>query len=188
MNTMELLLARMREGDLAAFEEFAAAYRDRVYALAFTLTGNREDAEDLTQEVFVKVYLGFKKFAAGKGSFEALVHKMTLNLWRSWMRKRKNFRLVSIEGLAEAEEDAAPREIAASGEEAERVCRLEFWSALWEAWGELPENYRTVLKLRVVDRLSYKEIAEITGESEAAVKSRLNRSRQALKEKLMKFF
>lgn len=184
MNSIEVLVARMQEGDLTAFEELVEVYREKVYALAFTLTGNRSDAEDLTQEVFVKIYLGFQKYARGKGNFEALIHKMTVNLWNSWMRKRRGLQPVSIEALAAAEENEAPKEIAASGEEMEQIYRRELWEAVWKAWGELPEHYRVILKLRVVDRLSYKEIAAITGDSEAAVKSKLNRSRQMLKEKL----
>lgn len=185
MSSIDVLVARMQEGDLTAFEELVEVYRDKVYTLAFTLTGNKSDAEDLTQEVFVKIYLGFQKYARGKGNFEAFVHKMTLNLWNSWMRKKKRASAISIEALAAEEEDRAPRELAASQEEeVEKVYRQELWRAVWKAWGELPEQYRIVLKLRVVDRLSYKEIAKVTGCSEAAVKSKLNRSRQMLKEKL----
>ncbi|MGI9951972.1 RNA polymerase sigma factor [Moorellaceae bacterium AZ2] len=184
MADIESLVARMREGDTSAFEELVTVYRSKVYALALTLAGNQADAEDLTQEVFLKIYLGFQEYAKKKGSFEALVHRMTVNLWIDWMRRRKRFPTFSLEDMTGEEESEASEEIATSGEDIEQVHRREFWRAVWKAWGELPENYRVILKLRVVDQLSYKGIAAITQESEAAVKSKLNRSRQMLKEKL----
>jgi len=185
MSDIESLVARMQEGDLAAFEELVAKYRHKVYALALTLAGNQADAEDLTQEVFLKIYLRFQDYAKKKGSFEALVHRMTVNLWIDWMRRRKKFQTFSLENItAEEESKAVAGELAASGEDVERGYRREFWRAVWKAWGELPENYRVILKLRVVDQLSYKQIATLTGDSEAAVKSKLNRSRQMLREKL----
>ncbi|MGI9952061.1 sigma-70 family RNA polymerase sigma factor [Moorellaceae bacterium AZ2] len=185
MGDIESLVARMQEGDPTAFEELVAKYRNKVYALALTLAGNQADAEDLTQEIFLKIYLGFKEYAQKKGSFEALVHRMTVNLWIDWTRRRKRFPTFSLDSMAQ-EENRAAYEIASSEEDVERVYRREFWSAVWRAWGELPEHYRIVLKLRVVDELSYKEIAAVTGDTEAAVKSKLNRSRQMLKERLRK--
>lgn len=184
MGGIESLVARMQQGDLSAFEELVTVYRNKVYALALTLAGNQADAEDLTQEVFLKIYLGFQEYAKKEGNFEALVHRMTVNLWIDWVRKRKRFPAFSLENITAEEEGGAFEEAAASDEDFEQVHRKEFWRAIWSAWGELPENYRVVLKLRVVDQLSYKEIAALTGDSEAAVKSKLNRSRQMLKNKL----
>lgn len=184
MGDIESLVARMQEGDLAAFEELVTKYRHKVYALALTLAGNQADAEDLTQEVFLKIYLGFKEYAQKKGSFEALVYRMTVNLWIDWVRRRKRFPTFSLDTVTQEEEGKAAQEIASAEEDIDRIYRREFWDAVWRAWGELPDHYRLVLKLRVADELSYKEIAAVTGDTEAAVKSKLNRCRQMLKERL----
>ncbi|MGB9886217.1 MAG: RNA polymerase sigma factor [Moorellales bacterium] len=178
------LINRLRQGDASAFEEFAAAYWRKIYALALSLSGNRADAEDLTQEVLLKVYQGFSQYVQKAGSLEAFVHRMTVNLWIDWVRRRKRSPEFSLDGVLDREEGAAGLEPADPEAGVEEVHRKEFWSAVWQAFGELPENYRVLLKLRVVDQMSYKEIAAALGESEAAVKAKLNRSRALLKEKL----
>lgn len=184
MADIQSLVARMQCGDASAFEEFAASYRDKIYALALSLAGNRADAEDLTQEVLLKIYLDFQKYAKKAGSFEAFIYRMAVNLWIDWVRRRKRVQVFSIEGALDEEEGGPTVELAAPEEGVEAVHRKEFSRAVWKAWGELPENYRLLLKLRAVDHLSYREIAATVGETEAAVKCKVSRGRSLLKEKL----
>ncbi|WP_084663212.1 RNA polymerase sigma factor [Thermanaeromonas toyohensis] len=185
MPEVETLIAKVQEGDTSAFEELVMLYKDKVYSLALTLTGNHVDAEDLTQEIFFKIYISLPEFAQGKGSFEAWVHRMGVNLWIDWWRRRRKIRSFSLEGVMDSKEEGGKWEIPDDKDDVqETVAKREFWRAVWKAYRELPESYRLTLKLRAIDELSYKEIAATLGESEAAVKSRLNRSRQLLKEKL----
>lgn len=185
MGDVENLIARIQEGDTSAFEELVAIYKDKVYSLALTLAGNRADAEDLTQEIFLRIYTSLRDFARGKGSFDAWVHRVGVNLWIDSWRRRKKLQTFSIDGATSSEDEGAVWELPSEEEDIqEKMDKKEFWQAVWRAMGELPENYRLALKLRAIDQLSYKEIATTLGESEAAVKSRLNRSRQLLKDKL----
>lgn len=185
MGDVENLIARIQEGDTSAFEELVAIYKDKVYSLAFTLAGNRADAEDLTQEIFLRIYTSLSDFARGKGSFDAWVHRVGVNLWIDSWRRRKKLQIFSIDGASASDDEGAGWELPSVEEDIqEKIDKKEFWQAVWKAMGELPENYRVALKLRAIDQLSYKEIAATLGESEAAVKSRLNRSRQLLKDKL----
>ena len=178
------ILERLRQGDVSAFEEFAAAYWKKIYGLAVSLAGNRADAEDLTQEVLLKVYLRFTQYAQKAGSLDAFVHRMTVSLWIDWVRRRKRAPEFSLEGALDRGEGGSALDPADPEGGLEEVHRKEFWEAVWKAFGELPETYRVLLKLRAVDQMSYKEIAAALGESEAAVKAKLNRSRALLKEKL----
>ncbi|MBE3581916.1 MAG: sigma-70 family RNA polymerase sigma factor [Thermoanaerobacteraceae bacterium] len=185
MSDAESLIARMREGDTSAFEELVAIYKEKVYSLALTLAGNRADAEDLTQEIFLRIYTSLPDFAKGKGSFDAWVHRVGVNLWIDSWRRRKRWQTFSIDGARAGNEEGTGWELPSAEEDVqEKIDRKEFWQAVWKAMGELPENYRLTLKLRAIDELSYKEIAATLGESEAAVKSRLNRCRQLLKDRL----
>ncbi|MCR4420250.1 MAG: sigma-70 family RNA polymerase sigma factor [Clostridia bacterium] len=178
------LMDRLRQGDASAFEEFAAAYWRKIYALALSLSGNRADAEDLTQEVLLKVYQGFSQYVQKAGNLEAFVHRMTVNLWIDWVRRRRRAPEFSLDGALDRQEGSAGLDLPDPEAGVEEVHRKEFWSAVWQAFGELPESYRVLLKLRAVDRMSYKEIAAALGESEAAVRAKLNRSRALLREKL----
>lgn len=185
MGEVENLIARVQEGDSAAFEELVERYQHKVYALAFTLAGNREDAEDLTQEIFLRIYAALPDFVNDGRSFDAWVHKIGLNLWIDWWRQRKKIKIFSLEAAREGEENGTAWEIASTEEEVdERVKKREFWEALWRAYGELSENCRVTLKLRAIDQLSYREIASLLNKSEAAIKSGLNRCRQLLKQKM----
>lgn len=184
MADIQSLVARMQWGDASAFEEFVECYRHKIYAMALSLAGNRTDAEDLTQEVLLKVYLDFPKYARKAGSFEAFVHRMAVNLWIDWVRRRKRIQVFSIEGALGEGESGPPFELVDPEESSETVHKKEFWQAVWKALGELPDNYRLLIKLRAVDRLSYREIAATVGESEAAVKCKVSRGRSLLRQKL----
>jgi RNA polymerase sigma-70 factor (ECF subfamily) len=176
MADLETLVARMQWGDISAFEEFARSYWERIYALAFSLSGNRADAEDLTQEILLKLYRDFPKYARRPGSLDAFIYRMAVNLWVGWVRRRKRHPTFSLE--------EAPFEPDDPEADPEKVLQKEYWRAVWKAWGELPEHYRLLLKLRVADGLSYREIAAAVGETEAAVKCKVSRGRTLLRQKL----
>lgn len=184
MADIQSLVARMQGGDASAFEEFAESYRERIYTMSLSLTGNRADAEDLTQEVLLRLYTDFQKYAMRPGNFEAFIHRVALNLWLRWLKRRRKFQMFSLEDAMEQGEDGPPFQPADPEESLEEVHRREFWRAVWKALGELPENYRLLIKLRAVDRLSYREIAATVGQSEAAVKCKVSRGRALLRQKL----
>lgn len=187
MGKVENLIARIQEGDMKAFEDLLEVYQKKIYNLAFTLTGNPADAEDLAQEIVIKVYIALPSFVNDGRSFDAWLHRIGVNLWIDWWRRRKKIQLFSLDAAVTTEDGELRWEIASSIDDpGERVRKKELWETLWRAMGELPLNCRLALGLRVLNGYSYKEIAALTKSSEAAVKSRINRGRESLKRKLAK--
>ncbi|MDZ4859609.1 MAG: sigma-70 family RNA polymerase sigma factor [Candidatus Hydrogenedentes bacterium] len=179
------LVERCRKGDSSAFDELVRRYKDRVYCVAYRYLGNREDALDVSQEVFVRAYRGIGSFR-GTAQVCTWLHSITANLARNRLRdgsrmgRDKGTSLEAMRenspGLADAGDGhASPRE-AAIAEETQEM--------LLKCLGELPEQYRLAFVLRTFDDLSYEEIAEVMECPVGTVKSRLNQARQLLRDQL----
>lgn len=185
MDEVKGLIARVQQGDMYAFEELVRAYQEKIYSLAFALAGNHADAEDLAQEILLKVYIALPNFVNDERGFDAWVHRIGVNLWIDWWRRRKKVQIFSLDAGGGTDDGGISWEIASEGNNPEEeLKKKEFWRALWRTMGELPENCRVALKLRAIDGYSYKEITVILKNSEAGLKSQLNRCRQRLKQKL----
>ncbi|MBE3580931.1 MAG: sigma-70 family RNA polymerase sigma factor [Thermoanaerobacteraceae bacterium] len=167
------------------FERLIIAYQDRVYALSYQLTGNHADAQDLAQEVFVRAYLNLEKFRY-EADFGTWLHRITVNVYLNSRRRSKRDNIAySLDEPLETEEGEVTRELAATdGDPQELLDEKERRRCLRLALEELSPEYRAVLVLREFQGLSYEEIAHALGCSLGTVKSRLNRARQALKEKV----
>ncbi len=165
-------------GDMAAmpsWDELVRQHADRVYRLAYRLSGNQHDAEDLTQETFIRV---FRSLAGYKpGTFEGWLHRITTNLFLDMVRRRARLRM---EGLPE-DTDRLP----GGGPDPEQV-----WSDahldpdLQAALDALAPEFRAAVVLCDVEGLSYEEIAATLGVKLGTVRSRIHRGRQALRSAL----
>jgi len=177
------LVQAAKSGDLAAFEELVNRYERRIFRLTMHITQNREDAEDATQDAFLKSFKNLEGFEGGSRFYTWLV-RIAVNEALMRLRKRRP-NVVSLDEPIEAEEDLIPKQIKDWGPTPEqRFANSELNSILSNAISELEPAYRTVFLLRDTEQLSTEETAKMLGISEAAVKSRLLRARLKLRQKL----
>jgi RNA polymerase sigma-70 factor (ECF subfamily) len=182
------VVALAREGDARAFSELVRRYEGKIFRLAQHVTQNREDAEDVLQETFMKAYEHLDQFQ-GNSKFYTWIVRIAVNQALMKLRRRKTDRSVSLDEAIDTGEDTVVREIAAWDEDPEdRYSREELGKILDTAVQSLDPPYRTVFQLRDIDELSTEETAEALGLSVPAVKSRLLRARLQLREKLTRFF
>ncbi len=182
------VLTLARQGDSTAFSQLLRKYEGKIFRLAQHITQNREDAEDVLQETFLKAYEHLDQFQ-GNSKFYTWIVRIAVNQALMKLRKRKTDRSVSIDEGIDTGEDTVVREIAAWDENPEQqFSREELGSILDEAVQSLAPPYRTVFVLRDIDELSTEETAEALDLSVPAVKSRLLRARLQLREKLTRFF
>jgi RNA polymerase sigma-70 factor (ECF subfamily) len=182
------LVAQSREGDTAAFGELVRRYEGKIFRLAQHVTQNREDAEDVLQETFMKAYEHLDQFQ-GNSKFYTWIVRIAVNQALMKLRRRKTDKSVSLDETIDTGEDTMVREIAAWDEDPEqRFSRDELGGILDTAVQSLEPPYRSVFQLRDIDELSTEETAEALGLSVPAVKSRLLRARLQLREKLTRYF
>jgi RNA polymerase sigma-70 factor (ECF subfamily) len=182
------LVAQSREGDTAAFGELVRRYEGKIFRLAQHVTQNREDAEDVLQETFMKSYEHLDQFQ-GNSKFYTWIVRIAVNQALMKLRRRKTDKSVSLDENIDTGEDTMVREIAAWDEDPEqRFSRDELGGILDTAVQSLEPPYRSVFVLRDIDELSTEETAEALGLSVPAVKSRLLRARLQLREKLTRYF
>ncbi|MDQ6676757.1 MAG: sigma-70 family RNA polymerase sigma factor [Acidobacteriota bacterium] len=182
------LIAEAKKGNARAFSDLLERYERKIFRLAQHITQNKEDAEDVLQETFLKAYEHLDQFQ-GNSKFYTWVVRIAVNQALMKLRKRKTDRTVSMDQGIDTGEDIVVREIAAWDENPEqRYSRDEMNEILSNAVESLAPPYRTVFVLRDVEELSTEETAEALDLSIPAVKSRLLRARLQLRDKLTKFF
>jgi len=182
------LVSRALKGDTASFSVLLRRYEGKIFRLAMNITQNREDAEDVLQEAFLKAYEHLDQFQ-GNSKFYTWVVRIAVNQALMKLRKRRSDRAVSLDEQIDTGEDTVVREIAAwDPDPEERFSREELHTILTGAIDELSPIYRTVFTLRDVDGLSTEETAEALDLTVPAVKSRLLRARLQLRDKLTRFF
>lgn len=173
------VIRRAQRGDTKAFEALLSAYEKPVYNLCLRMTGNAEDAADLTQEAFLKIWRGLENYKF-ESSFSTWVYRLTTNVSIDFLRGKKRRQTVSItveeeDGVAELEvPDPAPLP-------EEQLLLREKKAQIASAMNQLDEEARLILTLRILEDLSYEEIARVTGLKDGTVKSRLARARLKLK-------
>jgi len=183
-----ILVTQSRAGDTAAFGELVRRYEGKIFRLAQHVTQNREDAEDVLQETFMKAYEHLDQFK-GDSKFYTWIVRIAVNQALMKLRRRKTDKSVSLDETIDTGEDTVTREIAAWDESPEQqFSREELGGILDTAIQSLEPPYRSVFVLRDIDELSTEETAEALGLSVPAVKSRLLRARLQLREKLTRFF
>lgn len=181
-------VAQARKGDDRAFAELVKRYEAKIFRLAQHITQNREDAEDVLQETFLRAYEHLDQFQ-GNSKFYTWIVRIAVNQALMKLRRRRTDKSVSLDETIDTGEDTVTREIAAWDEDPEqRFSREELGEILDSAIQTLAPTYRSVFLLRDVDDLSTEETAEALGLSVPAVKSRLLRARLQLREKLTRYF
>ncbi len=158
------------------WDEVAERYGPRIRRMAFKLTGDPHDAEDLTQDVFVRVYRNLESYRPG--TFDGWLYRITKNLFLDRMRRRARLRM---QPLGEEEWEAP---VSSEPGPADVVDNRTLGSRLERALAELGEDFRLAVVLCDVEQLSYEEIAELTGWPMGTVRSRIHRGRRQLREAL----
>ena len=182
------VVLQAREGDVKAFSELVRRYESKIFRLAMHITQNREDAEDVLQETFLKAYEHLDQFQ-GNSKFYTWIVRIAVNQALMKLRRRKTDKSVSLDESIDTGEDTIVREIAAWDEDPEqKFSREELGDILDTAIQSLEPPYRSVFVLRDIEELSTEETAEALDLSVPAVKSRLLRARLQLREKLTRYF
>ena len=183
------LIQRCLSGDDTAFDLIVSRYQDMVYNLALRLLGKREEALDLSQEVFFQIYrkLGsFRRDASLRTWIYRIVINRAKNSQRWWRRRECEMTAVAVEEAERVNPWVLSTSLKTSEADApdEVLQRKELGEILHEAIHALPFDQRTILLLKEIDGLSYEEITQTLGLALGTVKSRLARARKALREKL----
>jgi RNA polymerase sigma-70 factor (ECF subfamily) len=169
-------IARAKRGDVAAFEELYRSHVARVYALCLRMHANREDAEDSTQEVFVRAWQRLGSFE-GRSAFSTWLHRLAVNVVLDRKRALKH-RLAEVwSPIGEPAEDTIDRDKA-------RTTDPGIGLDLERAIATLPDGARLVFVLHDVEGFRHREIAEMTGTAEGTSKAQLHRARQLLRKAL----
>ena len=167
------------DGNVNAFDDLVLEYQDRVYHITLKMTGNEEDAFDLSQETFLKAFRSLKSFR-GEASFGTWLYRMASNLCVDFLRKKKRRGASNLVSLDE-EADGRPRELPDLRYEPQNELeRKETREKLRAGLRKLPEEQRLILVLRDVEGLSYQEIGDVLQLELGTVKSRIYRARARL--------
>jgi len=184
LTPVEDLIAKAQQGDMGAFEEMVLIYQDRVYSQCHYLAGNRDDAQDLAQDVFMQAYKGIRSFRQD-ADFGTWLHRIAVNLWINFCRRQKKVVAFSIDEPLPTREGKMARELVADEDSPlEKIERLEFNDLVAAGLNRILPEYRMVLVLRDIEGYNYDEIAGFLNISLGTVKSRINRGRKALKKEL----
>ena len=182
------LVQAAKQGDVGAFEQLVKRYDRNIFRIAQHITQNREDAEDVVQDAFLKAYENLDQFQ-GNSKFYTWLVRIAVNESLMKLRRRKTSKTVSMDEDVETEEGSMPREFADwSPNPEQQYGQSELGDILRKTIQGLPTSFRTVFVLRDVEGLSTEETAEMLSLSIPAVKSRLLRARLQLRERLNRYF
>ena len=181
------LVDAARQGDTKAFEKLVRQYDRQIFRTAQHITQNREDAEDITQDVFMKAYNKLEQFQ-GNSKFSTWLTRIAVNESLMRLRKRKTSRTVSMDQDVQTEEGSIPRDFADwTPDPEQQYGTSELGDILQRTIAGLSPGFRTVFTLRDIENLSTEETAQALGLSVPAVKSRLLRARLQLRERLSRY-
>ncbi|WP_067431894.1 RNA polymerase sigma factor SigE [Nocardioides jensenii] len=159
-----------------SWDEIVAQHSERVYRLAYRLTGNQADAEDLTQDVFVRVFRSLATYSPG--TFEGWLHRITTNLFLDGARRKQRIRFDALS------DERAARLRSDGGVPHDEYADRRFEGDVERALAQLPPDFRAAVVLCDVEGLSYEEIAEILDAKLGTVRSRIHRGRAMLRDAL----
>src|SRR5271157_2063044 len=155
----EQLVGAAKKGDMGAFEELVSRHRDKIYARAFSMMRNEDEAIDLSQEAWVKSWQRLKQFQ-GESSFGTWVTRIVINLCLDALRRRKRQRTESIEAMDEETGGVERQMPVVTVNPTERLERAELRQRIDQALGQLSDAHRTVLVLHEFEGMEYKAIAQ----------------------------
>ena len=184
------LLEATKTGDDAAFAEIVRRYRNQITNYVYRMTNDYDLAVDLAQETFMRVYAAAERYQTSY-AFSTYIYRIATNLAISELRRRKRRKLISLSsffGERESPSDSCELDMPDKGPLQDvTFVEDERRAAVARAIATLPEKYRAPLVLRDVEERSYDEIATILGMNEGTVKSRINRARGFLRDKLQAY-
>ncbi len=191
------LMQRFQKGDQEAFDLLVRRHHKPLINFIARFTGDKDNAEDLAQETFIRIYKAADRYTQGRAKFKTWMYLIAKNLCKNELRnrsRRERFRTDNVipnDRNSDAENEeidviaSAPADISLQPEVA--IQRKELNKAIHEAIANLPEQYRLPLILRDIQGLSYDEVSEILELKSGTTKSRINRARLMLKDKLQPF-
>jgi RNA polymerase sigma-70 factor (ECF subfamily) len=181
------LVERAKAGDDSAFEQLIRKYDRQVFRIARHITQNKEDAEDIVQDAFLKAYQKLGQFQ-GNSKFSTWLVRIAVNESLMRLRKRRNSKTVSMDDDVQTEEGSVPRDFADwTPNPEQQYNQAELGEILRKTIAGLPPGFRSVFTLRDVENLSTEETADALGLSVPAVKSRLLRARLQLRDRLTRY-
>lgn len=177
----DILVAAINRGDQDAFKQIIEAYQDKIMRVCMGFVGNREDAEDLAQDVFIQLFKSSSGLR-GEARLSTWLYRVAVNKSLNHIRSRKLKKQYENIEISDAFDPA-------SGEEADdRIKASDHRKALREAIGRLPENQRTAFILQKYEELSYEEISKVMKLSLSSVQSLIFRARKNLQDYLLEYF
>ena len=164
-----------RQGDRAAFQLLFETYKDKVFSIAVYSSGDRSLAEDVTQQIFLKLFTAIRQFR-GDSEFTTWLYRLVVNACLDERRRRRKLLPLGETVAVGNPSDKRPQE--------KQYARLEVAEAVRAAIGELKPKFRLPILLKYIEGLSYEEIASVMGCSKGTVASRLNRGHSQLAKRL----
>lgn len=187
----KLINIYLESNDECAFDELVNRYIDRIYALCFRITKNKEITEDVVQEIFVTLSQKLHTFRA-ESSFSTWLYRISTNAALMKIRKEKRHNSEEISEDIYYDNSDTKKYVYIAKDSSKRpddyILKKEAEQAFNTALNELPETYRLVIHLKDIDGFSYNQIANILDISTQAVKSRIHRARLVLRENLSEYF
>jgi RNA polymerase sigma-70 factor (ECF subfamily) len=179
-STDSQLIELVNSGHTNAFNTLVLRYRDRIFSVVYNMTSNREDANDVTQDVFVKAFQNIHRFQQ-KSTFFTWLYRIAVNTAISFIKKNRSRQFFSLENLEEEGISGKLAEILSSRKHSRRELMLrELQEKLNEALQKLSVKHRTTVVLFEIEGLSHKDIGEILNCSEGTVRSRLHYAKNEL--------
>lgn len=180
----QVLIEKASEGDAGAFEILVERYEKGVYNLAYRLIPDRDDAMDITQEVFLKAFQALPKFR-GDSRFSTWLHRVCVNACLDFLRRKQRTQTYSLDEPINLKESSVVREVRDDSGSVEDVIETKsLTESVLMALNSVDEAHRTVIALSDIRGYSYQEIADMLGISIGTVKSRLHRGRMAIRKLL----
>ena len=183
-----MLVDRFKGGDPTAFDQLVTRYWDRIYGMVNQLLRNSQDAEEVTQDAFIRAHRGLVNFR-GDSAFSTWLYQIATNLarnryWYWWRRKRD--KSVSFDAPVSSENDMTLADIIPAEVESpdDITVNQEFIARIGQGMEKISAKHREILVLRNIKNMSYEELAAILGISVGTVKSRIARARESLRSKL----
>lgn len=179
-----VLIARSKQGDREAFNSLVDRYSSQVYNFAYRMTSNREDAEDIYQEAFIHAFRGIHSFRSDS-AFSTWLFRIVRNVYLDEVKRRRSRPSVSLEESIETEDGSIARDVEDDGPLPDEIIQTnERRRIVRRAISQLPSRQREILVLYDLHGFKYEEIADILEINVGTVKSRLNRARKSLRDRL----
>jgi RNA polymerase sigma-70 factor (ECF subfamily) len=181
------IVQRVQNGEVSAFNQLVQKYRQSLFSIIYNMTGNREDATDIAQDVFIKAFQSIKQFR-GQSSFYTWLYRIAVNSSITFIKRAKKQRFINYETIDETLVSSEILEYFTAKTKTEKGALLkELQEKLNEALQKLSSKHRIVVILHEVEGMNHKEIADITKTSEGTVRSRLHYAKKMLQAFLQEY-